>query len=151
MPPQTIPRRRPCYRRWSGDSRYPLQGGCVQRTGLWHEGRSMKNSFLNRLQARKYPGLLLTLISTLVVQTVGTYVQHPAVLKDVFFGAPASSTAPISPHDVLLPQIFLHDPAFGHIFRPLSASVFGRPRANALFEAYSLCYGLQHQTTQCNA
>jgi hypothetical protein len=28
----------------------------------------MKNSFLNRLQARKYPGLLLTLVSTRVVQ-----------------------------------------------------------------------------------
>ncbi len=64
----------------------------------------MKKSFLNRLQARKYPGLLLTLVSTLVVQTVGTYVQHPPVLKDVFWGAPASSTAPISPHNVLLPM-----------------------------------------------
>jgi hypothetical protein len=28
----------------------------------------MRNAFLNRLQARKYPGLLLTLVATLVVQ-----------------------------------------------------------------------------------
>jgi hypothetical protein len=43
----------------------------------------MKNSFLDRLQARRYPGPLLTLVPTLVVQTVGTYAEHPAVLKDV--------------------------------------------------------------------
>src|SRR5215813_7329131 len=42
-----------------------MRSSCL---GLWHEGRSMRNSFLNGLIERKHLVLLLTLASTIVVQ-----------------------------------------------------------------------------------
>ena len=39
-------------------TRHPIPGGCVQWTGFWHEERSMKNAFLNRLQRAKIPGVV---------------------------------------------------------------------------------------------